>query len=76
MEHAWGYSRRRGGGTAEYRVEHPRWRVRPASRVEVDCDAGRLYGPGFAECFRGAPASAFLADGSAVTVFRGRTLRC
>src|SRR6185436_16958741 len=26
-EHYWGYARRRGGRTTEYRVEHPRWRV-------------------------------------------------
>jgi uncharacterized protein YqjF (DUF2071 family) len=24
-EHYWGYARRRGGRTVEYRVEHPRW---------------------------------------------------
>lgn len=32
---------------------------------------GRLYGPAFAEALGKPPASAFLADGAAVTVFRG-----
>lgn len=75
MEHSWGYSRRRGGATIEYRVEHPRWRVRRASSVELDCDIAALYGSGFVECLSARPASAFLAEGSKVTVFRGRALR-
>ena len=29
-EHYWGYNRQRDGGTMEYAVEHPRWRVWPA----------------------------------------------
>ena len=29
-EHYWGYNRQRDGGTMEYGVEHPRWRVWPA----------------------------------------------
>jgi len=33
-----------------------------------------LYGAQFAEPLRQPPASAFLADGSAVTVYRGRRL--
>lgn len=75
VEHYWGYARRRGGRTTEYRVEHPRWRLRSASQVEVDCDSAGLYGSEFAECLSARPASAFLAEGSEVTVFRGRTLR-
>lgn len=75
MEHSWGYSRRRGRATTEYRVEHPRWRIRRASRADVDCDIAALYGSAFVESLSAAPISAFLADGSAVTVFRGRTLR-
>ncbi len=72
-EHYWGYSTTRRG-TIEYRVEHPRWRVCRA-RASVDCDAERLYGPGFAAALSRPPSSAFLADGSAVAVMPGRLLQ-
>ena len=74
-EHYWGYARRRGGRTTEYRVEHPRWRVLEATAARLDCDVAGLYGGQFVE-FLQSPASAFLADGSEVTVFKGATLPC
>ncbi|MEK6407528.1 MAG: DUF2071 domain-containing protein [Acidobacteriota bacterium] len=73
-EHYWGYARRRGGRTMEYRVEHPRWRIARASAARLDCDVDGLYGSQFVESLQGQPASAFLADGSEVTVFRGTLL--
>jgi hypothetical protein len=73
-EHYWGYARRRGGRTTEYRVEHPRWCVCAATATELDCDVAALYGSQFVECLKAPPASAFLADGSKVTVFRGTSL--
>ncbi len=73
-EHYWGYARRRGGRTMEYRVEHPRWRTARASAARLDCDVAGLYGNQFVEFLKVQPASAFLADGSDVTVFRGRVL--
>lgn len=73
-EHYWGYARRRGGRTTEYRVEHPRWRVCTATAAALDCDVGELYGSEFVEFLEAPPASAFLADGSKVTVFRGTSL--
>jgi uncharacterized protein YqjF (DUF2071 family) len=73
-EHYWGYSRRRGGRSMEYQVEHPRWRVRRAMTARLDCDVARLYGSQFVEFLQSPPASAFLADGSEVTVFRGTLL--
>jgi uncharacterized protein YqjF (DUF2071 family) len=69
--HHWGYVRRRDGSTLEYEVEHPRWRVWRAHAAALDCDAARLYGPGFAACLTGAPASALLAEGSEVAVHQG-----
>ena len=66
--------RQRNGRTLEYRVEHPRWRVWCASEAELDCDVAALYGPDFAPYLAGAPRSAFLAEGSGVTVRRGRLL--
>ncbi len=70
-EHYWGSARQRGGGTVEYRVEHPRWRVWTAAQARFDCDVGRFYGAGFAAALSVGPASAFLADGSKVTVSKG-----
>jgi uncharacterized protein YqjF (DUF2071 family) len=65
-EHYWGYSSR-----LEYRVEHPPWRLWQTSRAELSCDAGKLYGPGLADCLGRPPRSAFLAEGSPVVVYRG-----
>jgi uncharacterized protein YqjF (DUF2071 family) len=73
-EHYWGYARRRGSRTMEYRVEHPRWRVSRAAASRLDCDVAGLYGSQFVEFLQAAPACAFLADGSEVTVFRGTVL--
>ena len=73
-EHYWGYARRKGGRTTEYRVEHPRWRVCTATEARLDCDVAGLYGRQFVEFLKEPPASAFLADGSDVTVFRGTSL--
>ncbi len=74
-EHYWGYARRRDGRTTEYRVEHPRWGVRMATATRLDCDVARLYGDQFVESLQSPPASAFLAEGSDVSVFRGILLR-
>jgi uncharacterized protein len=73
-EHYWGYARRRGGRTTEYRVEHQRWRVCTATASQLDCDVAALYGSQFVEFLKTPPTSAFLADGSNVTVFRGTPL--
>jgi len=69
-EHYWGYTRQRDGGTVEYRVEHPSWRVWQSERATVSGDLEELYGPTFAEVLSRPPDSAFLAEGSAVTVCR------
>jgi|SRR6185369_2870210 len=73
-EHYWGYSRLRGGGTVEYQVEHPRWRVWQAEAASLECDAAALYGTRFAPVLAAKPSSAFLADGSPVTVYRGEKI--
>jgi uncharacterized protein len=70
-EHYWGYTRQRRGGTLEYQVEHPRWRAWTAVEARLEGDPARLYGEGFAPRLKGSPASAFLADGSEVSVFKG-----
>jgi uncharacterized protein YqjF (DUF2071 family) len=74
IEHYWGYVRGRDGCTHEYRVEHPTWRVGTTADVAWDCDLPATYELPFAEFLATPPASAIIADGSAVQVFRGR--RC
>ena len=73
-EHYWGYAAQRDGGTMEYAVEHPPWRVWEAKRFSLDCDAAAVYGPAFAGCFATRPTSAFLAEGSPILVRRGARL--
>ena len=73
-QHYWGYSRQRGGGTVEYRVDHPAWRVRQAQSGRLECDVDPLYGKQFVPFLRQVPSSAFLAEGSEITVYRGRRI--
>ena len=72
-EHYWGYAVR-GGRTVEYQVEHPQWTVREAAQARFEGDGARYYGPKFGEVLSRPPDSAFLAEGSAVTVFRGEVI--
>ena len=74
-EHYWGYSRQRSGGSVEYRVAHERWRVAAAASSGFEGDGTATYGAAFAEVLRGKPASAFLAEGSAVEVFAGDRMK-
>lgn len=67
-EHYWGYTRQRDGGTVEYQVQHPPWRVWQVSNPLLEGDLAGLYGEKFAEALRQPPASAFLAEGSAISV--------
>jgi uncharacterized protein YqjF (DUF2071 family) len=64
----WGYTRQRDGGTIEYRVEHPRWRVWTDARWELDGPLREFFDDPFADILSGVPTSAFVADGSAVAL--------
>ena len=70
-EHYWGYVRRKRGTTTEYRVAHPRWRVRSATSAQFTGNVAALYGNEFVEPLTAPPTSAFLAEGSEVAVFKG-----
>lgn len=67
-EHAWGYTRQRDGGTIEYEVRHPKWKVWPARTARLAGPLAYVYPPAFARLSSQEPDSAFLADGSRVTV--------
>jgi uncharacterized protein YqjF (DUF2071 family) len=73
-EHYWGYAAQPDGGCVEYRVTHPSWRVWQTRQSAFEGDAGKLYGKDFAAVLQDKPGSAFLAEGSTVTVMRGRRL--
>ncbi|MDQ6656516.1 MAG: DUF2071 domain-containing protein [Verrucomicrobiota bacterium] len=68
-EHYWGYTAR-GERSSEYGVEHPRWRCWRAQTWKFEADVASLYGTQFAAPLAAAPASAFIAEGSRVTVRR------
>jgi len=67
VDHAWGYTRQRDGSTIEYEVLHPPWRVWQLRTADFDDDSTVFDAP-FAGALRRAPHSAFLADGSAVSL--------
>ncbi len=70
-EHYWGYTCVKGGdGCSEYRVEHPRWKIWNAETFELNADVASLYGESFAETLTKPPRSAFIADGSPITIQR------
>jgi uncharacterized protein len=73
-EHYWGYTTLKNGGSMEYRVEHPAWRVWSNIETVFEGDSTPLYGPDLGKLLLGQPASAFIAEGSAVTIRRGKTL--
>jgi len=70
-EHYWGYAAQPGGGCLEYEVQHAQWRIRNAKRAEFSGNLATLYGAEMAQALMRAPDSAFLAEGSAVIVFKG-----
>jgi uncharacterized protein len=72
-EHYWGYAIR-GADTVEYQVEHPQWPVRAAVEAQFSGDGAKYYGAQFGEVLSRSPDSAFFAEGSGVTVFKGAAI--
>jgi uncharacterized protein YqjF (DUF2071 family) len=63
----WGYTRQPDGRTLEYYVEHPRWRLWRVSQPRLQTSPVSWAGVDLPLTPTG-PHSAFIADGSAVTV--------
>ena len=72
-EHYWGFTCVRVG-CSEYRVEHPRWKIWNATNFKFNADVPTLYGEQFAETLNQPPRSAFIADGSPITIQRREIL--
>ena len=66
-EHYCGYTALRSG-CSEYRIEHAHWKIWNASSFELNADTAALYGEQFLETLSQPPRSAFIADGSPITV--------
>ncbi len=73
-EHYWGYAAQRDGGSMEYAVRHVPWMIRRAASYTRNINVASLYGPEFKAALSQTPRSVFLAEGSAVTVSRGRRI--
>ena len=71
-QHYWGYTRLGPQTSGEYRVEHPGWCIRQVAQPYLLCDVDKLYGKELEPFLRRRPYSAFLADGSAVTIYMGK----
>lgn len=67
-EHYWGYTA--GKRTSQYRVEHPRWRIWPATAASFTGDVATLYGEQFVAPLAAPAVSQFIVEGSHVQVFR------
>lgn len=73
-EHYWGYTKHSDGSSTEYKVEHPPWQVWSVKNSTFKCNVASLYGEEFREFLSIKPSSAFLAEGSEVTVYMGQKL--
>jgi uncharacterized protein YqjF (DUF2071 family) len=73
-EHYWGYSAKSASETIEYRVSHYPWRVWVSTKGGFEGNTDALYGPEFGAALRRAPDSAFIAEGSPVSVHTGRRI--
>jgi len=69
-EHYWGYTTQKGGGSLEYEVQHPPWCVWNAKQASFYGNAAGVYGAEISQILTREPDSAFLAEGSPVTVFK------
>src|SRR5258707_14103959 len=73
-EHHWGYTAFPDGSAREYRVEHPKWRIWDNAAHGFEGKMEQTYGATWVETLGRPPSSAFLGDGSQVTVGFGRKI--
>ena len=73
-EHYWGYTSLSSTKTSEYAVEHPKWKMYRVHEYSVGVDFGIVYGRDFSFLTNQEPVSVMLAEGSEITVRKGRQL--
>jgi len=71
-EHYWGYTKIGVDRTSEYGVEHPRWEAYPVDDYKIEVDFGMNYGNDFAFLNNAIPHSVMLAEGSEISVMKGK----
>jgi uncharacterized protein YqjF (DUF2071 family) len=74
IEHYWGYTKRNGVRTDEYKVEHPKWDLFDAENPVIDVDFGATYGDEFSYLSEMQPNSVLLAAGSEIAVYKGKKM--
>jgi uncharacterized protein len=74
IEHYWGYTKRVGNRTDEYKVEHPKWELFSAEDPEINVDFRGTYDNEFAFLNTQTPYSILLAKGSEISVYKGKSL--
>jgi hypothetical protein len=74
LERYWGYTLRSKGFCLEYRFEHPQWHVQQASAA-LTCDQENIFGSDFAASLFQKPSSAFITEGSKVSLFLPSTVK-
>jgi uncharacterized protein len=67
-EHYFGYTRINETATEEYKINHPSWKINRVLSTKINCNFGAMYGDGFGFLNNAAPASVFIAEGSAIQV--------
>ncbi len=73
-EHYWGYTKVGDQITAEYGVEHPRWKIYKTTDYQIEVNYGENYGQEFKFLDFQTPTSVFLAEGSEIEVKAGRII--
>lgn len=74
IEHYWGYTKRKGGRTDEYKVEHPKWELFSVENSIINVDFASVYGERFAFLKDQKPYSILLAKGSKISVYKGEKI--
>ncbi len=50
VQHLWGYTSQKDGGTIEYQVEHPPWRIWQAQSCRLACDVRKILWRALCQC--------------------------
>jgi len=74
IEHYWGYTKRGGNRTDEYKVQHPKWELFEAKEPHIGVDFAKTYGDEFAFLQGVEPYSVALAKGSEISVYKGEKI--
>jgi uncharacterized protein YqjF (DUF2071 family) len=67
-ERYWGYTKLSNNRTAEFRVDHPQWKISTLQTAKLNCNSYDLYGEMLHNYLSKTPVAAFVADGSFVEV--------